>query len=448
MHRKLFPAALLLGAVIRTAALLLPGTHDVDIWKIWTYAAATRGATDVYGVGGSPPERRVIDFHGAETTVDYPPLALYELGAVGRVYRGLAGQAFPDTIALTAAIKGLIVLAEIGLTVLTYAAVRRAATVEVARWSALAYWLNPAALLDGSVLGYLDPLFVLPASAALVATVSRWPLLAGALGAAAVLTKAQAIVLTPALAVAICAVRPARDAMRGLLSAATGAAIVSIAVVGPVVAAGAWPNLVQAMSQLATHDMLSANACNVWWIATYLLRTAYAVHDKGIWIAFTTPTRILGISRAVELGYPNARTVGIVLTVAAMAWAVWTARRARDLWLTAALGAFLVHSYATLSAQVHENHLFAAVPLLAVAAAGRRRLIPVFVVVSAIFALNLNIFYGISEGIGYAIPRDVTIIDLSVVLSVANCAALAWHASIFSRECSTADAHRQSRVPA
>src|SRR5262249_2615176 len=84
--------------------------------------------------------------------------------------------------------------------------------------------------------------------------------------------------------------------------------------------------------------------------------------------------------------------------------------------------------------QVHENHLFAAVPLLVIAAAGRRRLVPVLAVVTAIVALNLNLFYGISEDVGYAVPRSVTIVDFTVVLAAINCAALVWHGMVFRRE--------------
>ena len=78
----------------------------------------------------------------------------------------------------------------------------------------------------------------------------------------------------------------------------------------------------------------------------------------------------------------------IVLTLAAAAWALWTAYQSRSSTIrirshairnpqstsgcSPASAAFLVHAYATLSAQVHENHLFAAVPLLVLASAGRR----------------------------------------------------------------------------
>ena len=54
----------------------------------------------------------------------------------------------------------------------------------------------------------------------------------------------------------------------------------------------------------------------------------------------------------------------------------------------------------------------------------------------AIFTLNLNLFYGISENVGYALPRTLTVVDATVLLAVANCAALLWHASVFKGECS------------
>jgi hypothetical protein len=141
--------------------------------------------------------------------------------------------------------------------------------------------------------------------------------------------------------------------------------------------------------------------------------------------------------------------IGAIITLAAFAWCVWTARGVRDRFLLAGTGAFLVHAYATLAAQVHENHLFAAIPLLIAPAAARPRLRPVMWTLSVIFALNLNLFYGISEYIeGWAVPRTLTIIDLSVVLAAVNCAALVWHARVFGHECTTAAERRPQPVPA
>jgi hypothetical protein len=202
--------------------------------------------------------------------------------------------------------------------------------------------------------------------------------------------------------------------------------------------------------------MLSANAANLWWLIGYLLRVRYSMHDMGVWTAATAPARILGIQRTIDIGYPDPRTIGIALTIAAAAWALWSGYRASsrpngrdpgraslDLWLLAGIAAFLVHAYATLSAQVHENHLFAAVPLLVLASAGRRALRPICLGVSAVLALNLNLFYGFGDGVGYALPRSITVVDATVILAVVNCFLLSWHAAVLHRQCSTASAPLQ-----
>ena len=327
-----------------------------------------------------------------------------------------------------------------------------------------AYWLNPAALFDASILGYLDAQYVLPAVAALAAAAVGWPALAGALIAAAILTKAQGLFIAPAVALAIWTIGAPEKRTARLLSAAAAGLATGAAIVAPVVIAGGWPNMVQALGRLAHHDMLSANAANLWWVIGYLLRAWYSMHDMGVWAALTAPAKILGISRVIEIGYPDPRTIGIVLTVAAMAWALWTAynsaiqsaiqsairnpQSAMDVWLVAGVAAFSVHAYATLSAQVHENHLFAAVPLLVLASAGRRAFRPIAIGVSAVVALNLNLFYGFGDGVGYALPRGITIVDLTVIVALLNCFLLSWHARVLRSECSTAAARRPAPAPA
>jgi hypothetical protein len=449
LSRSQFATIVLAGALIRGVALPGPGTGDLTIWKVWSYNAARKGVGEMYGVGGTPLERRELDYAGATAVVDYPPLALYELGAAGQAYWIWSHRRFPNATPLNAFVKLPGLAAEIGLVLLLFALVRARLGVAAARLVAAAYWLNPAALFDASILGYLDAQYALPAVAALAAAALGWPTLAGALIAAAILTKAQGLFIAPAVALAIWTTGGADKRIARVVSAAAGGAAVSIAVVAPVVAAGGWPNMLQALGRLAHHDMLSANATNLWWVIGYLLRVRYSVHDMGVWAAVTAPAKILGIQRVIEIGYPDPRTIGIALTAAAAAWALWTAyRSALDLWLLAGVGAFLVHAYATLSAQVHENHLFAAVPLLVLASAGRRAFRPICLGVSAVVALNLNLFYGFGDGIGFALPRAITIVDLTVIVALVNCSLLVWHAAVLKSECSTAAARRPQPAPA
>ncbi len=450
MSRSQFAALIIAGALIRAVALPGPGTGDLTVWKVWSYNAARHGVGDMYGVGGVPLERRELTYAGATATVDYPPLALIELGVAGNAYWLWSHHRFPNATPLNAVVKLPALAAEVGLVVLLFGLVRRNAGVGAARLAAAAYWLNPATLFDASILGYLDAPYVLPAMAALAAAVAGWPAIAGALIAASILTKAQGLFIAPAVALALWT-SGARDMrIKRLLSAAGGAIAAAFLILAPVIAAGGWRNMLQALGRLAQHDMLSANAANLWWVIGYLLRVRYSIHDMGAWAAFTAPALILGIQRVIEIGYPDPRTIGIVLTVAAAAWALWTAfklaignlQSAIDLWLIAGVGAFIVHAYATLSAQVHENHLFAAVPLLVLASAGRRAFAPIAVGVSAVVALNLNLFYGFGDGIGYAVPRGITVIDLTVILAIVNCFLLSWHAAVLKRQCSMADVPR------
>jgi hypothetical protein len=413
----------------------------VFVWKTWSHGALARGVTRVYGVGGEPTERGIVRWGNRYTTVDYPPIAIYELAAAGALYR-LFFPAFENSRWLNVAMKLPGVLAECGLAFLLWRAVRRRYGGGAGRWAAAAYWANPAMILAGPTLGYLDPLMAWPAVGALVAAAAGAPVAAGALAVVACLTKVQAIFILPVAALALWNSSSDRRLSRGATAAASGA-VVALAALGPYVAAGAWRNLVQGVGSLLRHDMLSADAANAWWLVTYFLRASYAVVDLGVWGAWTMRLRILAISRVVALGYPNPRPVSMAAVGLVMLWSLWRARRSADLALMLACAAVIVHAYFVLGVQVHENHLYLAVPLLAGAAASRPQLRPVLLSTSIVFALNLYLAVGLGRGFPLP-PRNLTIIDSTVLLAAANCGLLVWHARRFSAECSA----RVGRAPA
>ncbi len=269
-----------------------------------------------------------------------------------------------------------------------------------------AYWLSPAVILNGAVLGYLDPLCALPATTAFMAAGEGWWWLAGALGAAAALVKAQGALPLVALAVsAACAGwRPAARLV-------TGAGLIAAVALAPIALAGGWPNFVISMASLTHHNMVSGNAANPWWIYTWIFRAYYDL-DQGAWAAFTQPVRILGLTTVEELGHASPKPLGMILSATAIVWACWRVARAQVAqkeraarWpLAAALGAFIVHAYFMWTVPVHENHLYLAVPLAGLAAVA---LVPYRRLAWAIGvqqALNLFLFYGISEGLGWLPP--------------------------------------------
>ena len=431
MRRSAFLSILVLATLLRVVSLPLPGTEDVGTWRIWAYSAS-HDITGVYGIGGHPPIRGVLHFGRFYTTVDYPPLALYELALVGKVYRAF-DPAFTDDWHLTAGVKVPGLVAGAVLTALLYFTVlqftRRA---DLARWAALAYWLNPATVLNGEVLGYLDPLMMLPAVGALVALHARRPNAAGLLLAAALLTKPQGALMVPAVLLAAWHTGRWRTMAKASATCAAGLIIGIL----PFVWVGALPNMIQAFGSWAgRRDILSGYAANLWWVITWLARAWNMIPEFGVPGAYLAPVRrILAISSYMDLGLPNPRPLGVALIAVTCAWACWCARRASDLGLHAALAAFVVQAFFVLGVSVHEHHMILAIPLLALASALRPALRPIFVADSLICALNMNLFYGISPGFGWAVPRTITPVDASVLLAFVNIGVLAWYARVLARE--------------
>jgi Gpi18-like mannosyltransferase len=422
---------LVLVAVVRLAALPLRGTEDVLTWKIWMIAASKNVAT-VYGVGGHPPVRGEPHWMHHSTTVDYPPVALYELGVAGLVYR-LFDSEFADRPALNAAVKIPGLLFGIALTGLLWWVVRRSTgSRNRAAWAALAYWANPATILNGEVLGYLDPLMMLPAIASLVLLHLRAPEWAGASLAIAMLTKPQALLIAPVVAVAAWRT----GGMRALAASSIGGGVTAVVIVLPYALVGALPNMWLAFGSFyARRDILSGYAANIWWIVNYVLRAWNQVPHQGAIAAYLAPVRrIMAITTFQDYGLPNPRPFGTLLVLLASGWGLWRLRRANELAVHALGAAFIVHAFFVLSVGVHEHHMMLAVPLLALAAALRPSIAPLFYAVSLIVALNMNLFYGIGLGLGWSLPRGLLLVDLSVLLSMANSAALVWHGRVLVRE--------------
>jgi len=418
------------GLVIRLATLALPGHDDVITWKIWSYAAAHH-VTQMYGVGGIPPIRGIVTWGELWSTVDYPPFFLYEYALIGKIYRALF-PSYPDSLALLVAIKLPILIANAGLTALLFTTARRLGGDEPARWVAVAYWLNPATLFGGEMLGYVDALCFLPAMSGLVLASAKRPWLAGLLVGVALATKPQGLLIGPAFALALWRAGGVGAIVRASISFAAALAAIG----APYYANGSLPNMWLAFGSFdARRDTMSAYAANVGWIINWWLRSKFGLPELGFPHAFMQIVpRPLAISRFEELGYRNPRPIGRTIVVAMIAWAMWCARRSRDLAMAAALGAFTVHAFFVFSPGMHEGHQLFELPLLALAAALRPRLRPVFFAVSAIVALNINYLYGASLGMGWAIPRLWTGIDLSVLLSMVNVVVLFWFARRFHAE--------------
>jgi hypothetical protein len=431
-RRRLISAALLTGLLLRVLALPVAVPAVDDSWRAWSYHAATDGPARMYG-----PHGHTVRLGDIDAPVVYPPLALDELALVGRVHLALSGGRFPNDVRLTILIKGAIALLDAVLAGLIFLVVRRAAGSRAASWAAAAYWLNPAVLMI-TALGYIDVCFAIPAVAAVVAASRGRAWSSGALFAAALLTKPQGIFVAPVVVLALW--NSGSEAPRRRVSTALAASmIVTAVVVAPMVAAGTAWYMVRSVAVLAGHDMLSALAFNSWWIVSYLFEAA-AVADQGFRAALFASPAIVTHAYAITHGLPPPRVIAAIAGSSALLWALVTARHTRDLGRHAALAAFIVDAYFTLSVQVHENHFFLIVPLLIVAAALRREFVPVLAVLSVTFALNLYLVFGVN---GFGPPEWMitgTGIDSTVLIAAINCGVFAWFAVVFARSCRSAGA--------
>jgi hypothetical protein len=211
--------------------------------------------------------------------------------------------------------------------------------------------------------------------------------------------------------------------------------LTTIAIILPYALVGALLNMWLAFGSFyARRDILSGGAANIWWIANWLVRARNQIPRLGRVGAYLAPVRrIMAVSTFQDAGFPNPRPFGTALTLITCGWGWWRLRHSKELALHALAAAFTVHAFFVLSVGVHEHHMMLAVPLLALAAALRPTLKPLFWTISAIVALNMNLFYGIGYGLGWSVPRGLLLVDLSVLLAFANIAALAWHGRIIRR---------------
>jgi hypothetical protein len=423
LARRTLLALLFAGALVRIIVLPLPGTVDVEALKLWSYGA-NHDFSGVYGVGGSPLERREVHWLDLSGVVTYPPMSIVEVAIAGRVYRAILPD-YPNSTLLTLLIKLTGFLSEVLFVAVLLTWGRRVMGQEAAEWSAIAFWLSPGIWFTGCALGYSDAQAAVPIVLALIAALGNWPVVVGALAAVSVLTKPQAVFLVPVLAVLILRRTTAPD-WRGLLRAAMSGASTTLLIVLPFIIRGSFPNLLQAMSRLFKHDMLSAQSANLGWIGTWLLRVRYAIPDVGWHEALTMKIRILALTRVQELGFPNARVVGVMLTSAALAWAMWRTWRGVSRAGAAALASWSLYAYVILGAQVHENHLYMALPMLVFAAGELPELRAPFWAVSAIVTLNIYLFEGLGSGHPPLIDRGWTFVDMTVLLSVVNVGVFVW----------------------
>lgn len=385
-------------ALLRWILMVQPGyVYDVSAYKRWSLEAARFGIPRVY-----------------ETSdMDYPPLYAYILAPLGHLYGALSPEALArmqDSTLLTVLIKLPPLLFDLAIAWLllrwaTLGAASRVAGGGERSWRWIlpaAYLLNPAVLFNGAYWGEPDSIhsfFILAAFltvghgaafwrravpspapggvASLHAQEGAAPLpapgsavLAWVFLALATLMKPLGAPFFPLLLVLSLALYGARATAAGIGAAAAVTALVFL----PFVAAGRGAAVFhRVLGDVNAMPYTSSNAHNLWWLL-------------GSWRNAEVPW----------LGPLTATQFSMILFAAAYAALLWKAHRLHHgqgggLRPVQAIGlaALLAFSFFMLSTHMHENHLFAMIPLLAVLLPEGRHWRRLFAAVSLAVLCNL-----------------------------------------------------------
>jgi dolichyl-phosphate-mannose-protein mannosyltransferase len=353
-------ALLLVGVVLvyLLIAAVSPGyVSDIGTNKVWGRQIAREGIHNVYRI-----------------STDYPPVLLYFFGAAAAVYERFVDPSFSEKAMLTSQAYTFliklpgIIFHPVGAATI-YLLVRRFGP-GIAFGVAAAYAVNPAVAYDVAHLGQTDPVHAAFSLLAVGALVYGQPLAAGAFVALAALTKPQAWVLLPVVGLGLIFWYGRRGAILGTIGGAVASAVVLL----PWIVTNRLHHAERFFEALDNKSVnaqaLTAQAHNLWWIPRLL------------------EWRFISDSELV-FGPISYRMIALTLVLALVALVVQRMRglRPRDR-LFSFIG-LLAIGWFVVTVRAHENHLFMALPFLAVAWALDRRSGALFVLVSASLLLNL-----------------------------------------------------------
>lgn len=399
--------------LLQIAVLPLKGTGDVRTFKEWGVGSLHTGLPAAYR-GAETPD-------GVHVAPDYPPLGVIVLSATARAVQFVFGPITVDSRLLTVYIKLLALASGLFTSCLLWWHVRsRTDDAWLAFVWGVVYFANPARIVNGPVLGYLDGPCLALGMAGLVCAGRARPMAGAVLAVLGALIKPQGVFFL--LPVAVMAWGSGR-----VLRAATAAAATVVLVCLPFVVVSGPYGFAQAMLINLREDMLSGNALNLWWLVTVIMR----IGQLG-WDVFDVRLSLVSVSHFSGITGVEPRLFMAAVVIGLAAWMGWRLRGTRRVADVAAYMALVVHIYFVLAISVHENHLIYAVAPLLIAAVDDREYRRLAVAISLLTAMNMAMFYGIGRD-WPEIPRVGLFLPLTVVLAGANVWLLAAHARVYAR---------------
>lgn len=362
MNRKAI--AILAGSAATQLTLAtIPDTMgDLLQFRSWARTLTSDGLTAAYW-----PPAVSVDSLGFNPLIDYPPLLPYVLSALGHGLKALSPAALGNDWLLDFLIRVPFVLSNLLLALLVYLEVLRFAP-RAANLALALVAFNPALIFATAYWGQADAPCALLIAASLVALVRGRPEWAWAALTAAALVKPFAYPIAPLMAFETAR----RFGTRRTLRAAVASLAVGCIALLPFAQAGRGLDALQSLvTQIDAMPYISVNAHNLWWL----------VGQGAPWTnAHARPLGLLTWGAFSLFLFATLYLATLAL--------LWRSREPRSLYAAAATISF---GFFVLSTHMHENHLFYALPLLALAGAESKRVRIVLYILTAAMLANMGL---------------------------------------------------------
>jgi hypothetical protein len=267
-------------------------------------------------------------------------------------------------------------------------------------------------LLNGVALGYLDTYFAPTLILSLWALQRKKTGLFSLLFSVSCLIKWQPLIIAPFLLLQATSLSKGHGndwrAIGGvwlrLIAPALGVILLAVVTFG-------YQPIAASLHDALNHRFLSGNALNFNWLVTYLLRALHPEEYGAI---------VNGIVYSIDIdssaGWVRAIKLVFILFYLGALWRFFKMRPSFGGVIECSLAGYL--SYFIFNIGVHENHLFLATILAAIAAALARDKRLRAILIIALSNLNLITFYGLT---GTAFPYSPVVgIDVSLIFAGAN----------------------------
>ncbi len=395
------------------------GNSNIQYYVSWAQDIFHQRLLDSYHI----KDGRSISAEIGELVVPYTPLTLYFFYISARVVFLFSKESFSNYIVV---VNSVAVLS----TFLTAFSMRKIGA-NAGFNPGLIFLITPTVILFSPILGFQDSLMTLFLILGIYFATKQRFLLAGTLLACSIWTKQLALMPV----VSIFLVYIIHRKWRLLLKLSIAAGVSTFMILFPFIISGNLRAYLESQALTSVHTMLSAQATNFPYLASLLMR----IKMDGVTSGFSQGGYGLRLDDDL-IRQTIYLSLGLTTVSLFVYWLYKYSKlsnfESMDLWLVAS---FMIFTYYIFNAGVHENHAFAALPMLLLI--NNRKLgLKLYLISSTGLGLHLLI----TSGLGSTFPQisqaltlsgsSATLTSLVVLISYLYCYRLLWQEGVGKRQ--------------